>query len=83
MATNFNPSLGSYVLNKFPSISQWSDTGPSWLSCLYVSNILITIYREENDLGNGENAGYHHFVLFPNRFSGGRLSHGGEVEIMW
>ena len=34
MATNFSPSLGSYVLNKFPSISQWSDTGPSWPSCL-------------------------------------------------
>ena len=33
MATNFRPSLGSYVLNKFPSISQWSDTGPSWPSC--------------------------------------------------
>ena len=33
MATNFSPSLGSYVLNKFPSISQWSDTGPSWPSC--------------------------------------------------
>ena len=33
MATNVSPSLGSYVLNKFPSISQWSDTGPSWPSC--------------------------------------------------
>ena len=33
MATNFSPSSGSYVLNKFPSISQWSDTGPSWPSC--------------------------------------------------
>ena len=33
MATNFNPSSGSYVLNKFPSISQCSDTGPSWPSC--------------------------------------------------
>ena len=33
MATNFSPSLGSYVLNKFPSISQWIDTGPSWPSC--------------------------------------------------
>ena len=34
MDTNFSPSSGSYVLNKFPSISQWSDTGPSWPSCL-------------------------------------------------
>ena len=33
MATNFSPSSGSYVLNKFPSISQWSDTGPSWPFC--------------------------------------------------
>ena len=33
MATNFIPSSGSYVLHKFPSISQWSDTGPSWPSC--------------------------------------------------
>ena len=32
MATNFSPSSG-HVLNKFPSISQWSDTGPSWPSC--------------------------------------------------
>ena len=34
MATNFSPSSGSYVLNKFPSISQWSNTGPSWPSCV-------------------------------------------------
>ena len=33
MATNFSSSLGSYVLNKFQSISKWSDTGPSWPSC--------------------------------------------------
>ena len=33
MATNISPPSGSYVLNKFPSISQWSDTGPSWPSC--------------------------------------------------
>ena len=38
MATNFSPSSGSYVLNKFPSISQWSDTGPSWPSCLPYPN---------------------------------------------
>ena len=36
MATNFSPSSRSYVLNKFPSISQWSDTGPSWPSCVFV-----------------------------------------------
>ena len=35
MATNFIPSSGSYVSNKFPSISQWSDTGPSWPSCFF------------------------------------------------
>ena len=46
MATKFSPCKGSYVLNQFPSnvmfgmngfhvsISQWSDTGPSWPSCL-------------------------------------------------
>ena len=45
MATKFSPCKGSYVLNQFPSnvmfgmngfhvsISQWSDTGPSWPSC--------------------------------------------------
>ena len=27
--TNFSPSSESNVLNKYPSISQWSDTGPS------------------------------------------------------
>ena len=37
MATNFSPSSGSYILNKFPSISQWSDTGPSWPSCFLYS----------------------------------------------
>ena len=45
MATNFSPS-GSYVLNKFPSISQWSDTGPSWPSCL-----LSVTYSDENGSG--------------------------------
>ena len=42
MATNFSPSSGSYVLNKFPSISLWSDTGPSWPSCLTSCHLLIT-----------------------------------------
>ena len=32
--TNFSPSSESYVLNKYSIISQWSDTGPSWPSCL-------------------------------------------------
>ena len=40
MATKFSPPSGSYVLNKFPSISHWSDTGPSWPSCFS----LILIY---------------------------------------
>ena len=47
MATKFSPCKGSYVLNQFPSnvmfgmngfhvsISQWSDTGPSWPSCFF------------------------------------------------
>ena len=37
MASNFSPSSGSYVLNKFPSISQWSDTWPLWPSCFNAS----------------------------------------------
>ena len=40
MATNFSPSSGSYVLNKFPSISQWSDTGPSWPSCFILFKLI-------------------------------------------
>ena len=44
MATNFSHSSGSYVLNKFPSISQWSDTGPSWPSCSFLApNLKITL----------------------------------------
>ena len=43
MATNFSPSSGSYVLNKFPSISQWSDTGPSWPSCSTVPQDAMSI----------------------------------------
>ena len=39
MATNFSPSSGSYVLNKFPSISQWSDSGPSWPSCFFLHSV--------------------------------------------
>ena len=59
MATKFSPCKGSYVLNQFPSnvmfgmngfhvsISQWSDTGPSWPSCLKASTphvLLVVIY---------------------------------------
>ena len=43
MATNFSPSSGSYVLNKFRSISQWSDTGPSWPSCLELLAIFLAL----------------------------------------
>ena len=44
MATNFSPSSGSYVLNKFPSISQWSDTGPSWPSCFICHDIVFNLW---------------------------------------
>ena len=50
MATNFSPSSGSYVLNKFPSISQWSDTGPSWPSCLYLLVGKVGDTRNEMDI---------------------------------
>ena len=45
MATNFSPSSGSsYVLNKFPSISQWSDIGPSWPSCPHIYSLWYYYY---------------------------------------
>ena len=81
MATNFSPSLESYVLNKYPSISQWSDTGPSWPSCYFFDwsklkafaddklNIdkmtMSLLERVENTEGKGENTGHQHFLLFP------------------
>ena len=33
--TSFSPSSESYVLNKYSSISQWSDTGPSGPYCFF------------------------------------------------
>ena len=46
MAANFSLSSGSYVLNKFPSISQWSDTGPSWPSGFLFLQCFLLIPRE-------------------------------------
>ena len=45
MATNFSPSSGSYVLNKFPNISQWSDTGPSLPSCSVTRHSVMKIKK--------------------------------------
>ena len=47
MATNFSPSSGSYVLNRFPSISQWSDTRPSWPSCLFFQTLTKDLENRE------------------------------------
>ena len=57
MATNFSPSSGSYVLNKFQNISQWSDTGPSWPSysvcvVLYLNfDSAVGVYRKPQNCG--------------------------------
>ena len=43
----------------------------------------LALRRVENILGKGENAGYQHFLLFPQCFR--KLSHSGslKVGIMW
>ena len=46
MATNFSPSSGSNVLNKFPSISQWSDTGPPWPSCSFSHGVFKRLFLQ-------------------------------------
>ena len=74
MATKFSPCEGSYVLNQFPSnvmfgmngfhvsISQWSDTGPSWPSCLtttqtkkHLTTVCASAKKSKNFLSGAEN----------------------------
>ena len=41
----------------------------------YRAKIMISVYdRVENNVKNGENAGYQHFLLFPNKVFKGFLS---------
>ena len=39
--------------------------------------------RVENIVGKGENAGYQHFLLFPQRFQKGFFSRSLKVRIVW
>ena len=39
--------------------------------------------RVENNVGKGENAGYQHFVLFPQCFQNASLAGSLRVEIVW
>ena len=64
MATNFSPSSGSYVLNKFPSISKWRDTGPSWPSSLMVLQKSTTISFCHNVLCCTEKTNFRWFFFF-------------------
>ena len=61
MATKFSPCKGSYVLNQFPSnvmfgmngfhvsISQRSDTGPSWPSC-FLLHFQLAIIKDRHNM---------------------------------
>ena len=44
-----------------------------------VKTILSIIYREENIVGKGENAGYQHILLFPQFFQ--KLSSSGSLKV--
>ena len=45
---------------------------------------MISVYdREENIVGKGENAGYEHFLLFPQYFQKVSLSVSLNVRIVW
>ena len=45
--------------------------------------IISVLYREENIVGKGENAGYQHFLLFTQCFQKASFSASLKVRIVW
>ena len=48
-----------------------------------IKNIKLVFHRIENIVGKGENAGYHHFLLYPQCFQKARFSGMSKASIMW
>ena len=64
-------SSGSYQFNSFPNnkILDWFKLKALADDNSYVAQMMISVFdRVENIVGKGENAGYQHFLLFPQCF---------------
>ena len=48
-----------------------------------VQNIILVLHLEENNVEKGENAGYQHFLLFPQCFQKASFSGSLKVGIVW
>ena len=87
MAINFSPCKGSYVLNQFPSNVMFGMNGfhvsASGVIQGHHGPLVSICHRIENIVGKGENAGYQHFLLFPQCFQKLSVSKSLKPELVW
>ena len=77
MKNNFNPSLND-------KITDWSKLKASADDNINVNEkFQFILGKVENIVGNGENAGYQHFLLFPQCFQKATFSWSLKVGIVW
>ena len=62
----------------------WTKFKPFADDKLNVAKIMVSVYdRVENIMGKGENAGYQHFLLFPQCFQKASFSGSLKVWTVW
>ena len=81
--TVFVVSTVHEMFNSLPNgiFLEWSKLKAFAVDNLYVAQMMIYVFdRVENIVGNGENAGFQHFLLFPHCFL--KLSFSGSLKVV-
>ena len=58
-------------------------TGPNYDKIYVIEKLKFALDRIESIVGNGENAAYQHFLLFPQSFQTLSFQGSLKVEIVW
>ena len=83
-ASVFEACVNLYQLTKFLDLSQLKAFADDIVNMSEViEKLKFVLERVENSLGKGENAGYQHFLLFPECFQKASFSRWLRVGIVW
>ena len=74
---NISPSTDDKILG-LPNLKAFADDKPN-----VTQNIKVVFHRTENIVEKEENAGYQHFLLFPQCFQMAFSSSASKVVIVW
>ena len=83
-ASVFEACVNLYQLTKFLDLSQLKAFADDIVNMSEViEKLKFVLERVENSLGKGENAGYQHFLLFPECLQKASFSRWLRVGIVW